>query len=118
MLQENGKMHPGLAGLRLHAGFQIKAARSYRHAVIIGKAGLRACAMVSLVDDLLAAGRPGYLVHVFQSTPEVVSREAPFETAQEYRLGYWNDLKKMFQEFDGRLDAQFYDWVCRLEAHA
>jgi len=118
MLQENGKMHPGLKHMRLVDGFQIKAARSYRHAVIIGKAGLSACAMVSLVDDLLTDDRAGYLVHVFQEAPEVVSREAPFETAQQFQLGYWNDLKRFFQGFNGRLDAQFYDWVCRLEAHA
>ena len=110
-------MHPGLGHMRLVDGFQIKAARRYRHAVIIGKPGHRACAMVSLVDDLLT-DRAGYLVHVFQEAPEVVSREAPFETAQQFQLGYWNDLKRFFQEFDGRLDAQFYDWVCRLETHA
>ena len=109
MLQVNGRKHPGLDTLKISPEWEIKCAKNYGNAVILGKAGERACVMVSQVDDLLADGRAGYLLHVFQETPEVVSRvEAPFHQADEFRLGYWNDLKRVLEAFSGKLNDEFY----------
>lgn len=76
----------------LPEGWEVRKARRYPNAVILGKCGVPTCLIASQTDD-------EYLIHIHQVAPEVLAHSDLPRDEAEFKLHHWFSFRALLEAF-------------------